>query len=55
AYLGFSVLKTIPFFWIPCHTIVFLFPAEYRVIASAFASIALGLILALANKSKVAV
>ncbi|MCC0704556.1 hypothetical protein IC213_15965 [Clostridioides sp. ES-S-0049-02] len=52
AYLGFSVLKTIPFFWIPCHTIVFLFPAEYRVIASAFASIALGLILALANKSK---
>lgn len=55
AYLGFSVLKTILFFWIPCHTIVFLFPAEYRVIASAFASIALGLILALANKSKVAI
>ena len=52
-YVNFTVLKTIPFFWIPCHTIVFLFPAEYRVIASAFASIALGLILALANKSKV--
>lgn len=51
-YLNFTVLKTIPFFWIPCHTIVFLFPAEYRVIAAAFASIALGLILALANKSK---
>ncbi|MGL5313555.1 MAG: hypothetical protein ACRC92_09930 [Peptostreptococcaceae bacterium] len=52
-YLSFTVLKTIPFFWIPCHTIVFLLPSEYRVIASAFASIALGLILALANKSKV--
>lgn len=52
-YLNFTVLKTIPFFWIPCHTLVFLLPPEYRVIASAFASIALGLILALANKSKV--
>lgn len=52
-YVNFSLFKTIPFFWIPCHTIVFLFPAEYRVIASAFASIALGLILALANSSKV--
>lgn len=52
-YVDFSLFKTIPFFWIPCHTIVFLFPAEYRVIASAFASIALGLILALANSSKV--
>lgn len=52
-YLNFTVLKTIPFFWIPCHSIVFMLPSEYRVIASAFASIALGLILALANKSKV--
>ncbi len=50
-YVNFTVLKTIPFFWIPCHTIVFLLPSEYRVIASAFASIALGLILALANKN----
>ncbi|MGL5348626.1 MAG: hypothetical protein ACRDA3_14855 [Peptostreptococcaceae bacterium] len=52
-YINFTVLKTIPFFWIPCHTIVFLLPSEYRVVASAFASIALGLILALSNKSKV--
>lgn len=51
-YLSFTVLKTIPFFWIPCHTLVFMLPPEYRVIASAFASIALGLILAFANKSK---
>ncbi|CEI74059.1 MULTISPECIES: hypothetical protein [Romboutsia] len=51
-YIDFTVLKTIPFFWIPCHTIVFLFEPQYQVIVSAFASIALGLILAMANKSK---
>lgn len=51
-YVNFSLFKTIPFFWIPCHTIVFLFPPEYRVIVSAFASIALGLILAIANGPK---
>lgn len=52
-YLEFTILKTIPFFWIPCHTIVFLFPPQYQVIVSAFASIALGLILALPNKEKI--
>lgn len=51
-YVSFTLLKTIPFFWIPCHTIVFMLPSEYRVVASAFASIALGLILAISNKSK---
>lgn len=50
--IGFSMVKTIPLFWIPCHTIVFLMPAEYRVIASAFLSIALGLLLAISKKSK---
>ena len=50
--IGFSMLKTIPFFWIPCHTIVFLMPPEYRVIASAFLSIALGLMMAIAKKSQ---
>ena len=48
----FSWLKTCPFFWIPAHTIVFLLPAEYRVLVSAFLSIALGLMLALAKKGK---
>lgn len=51
-YISFTLLKTIPFFWIPCHTIVFLLPNEYRVIAAAFASIALGLILSIANRPK---
>ena len=46
----FSWLKTCPFFWIPAHTIVFLLPSYYRVIVSAFLSIALGLLLAFAKK-----
>ncbi|WP_346936153.1 hypothetical protein [Clostridium sp.] len=50
--IGFSMLKTIPFFWIPCHTVVFLMLPQYRVIASAFLSIALGLMMAIAKKSK---
>jgi len=49
-FYSFVVLKTIPFFWIPAHTIVFLLPAEYRVIAAAFLSVALGGILAFAKK-----
>jgi hypothetical protein len=48
----FSWLKTCPFFWIPAHTIVFLLPGEYRVIVSAFLSIALGLLLSFAKKEK---
>lgn len=48
----FSWLKTCPFFWIPAHTIVFLLPGQYRVLISAFLSIALGLLLAIARKGK---
>ncbi|MDF2788387.1 MAG: hypothetical protein K0S80_1485 [Neobacillus sp.] len=51
----FSWIKTCTFFWIPAHTIVFLLPGEYRVLVSAFLSIALGLLLAFAKKGKVAV
>ena len=50
----FSWLKACPFFWIPAHTIVFLLPSEYRVVVSAFLSIALGLLLAMAKKGKTA-
>ena len=49
-FYSFVVLKTIPFFWIPAHTAVFLLPPEYRVIAAAFLSVALGGILAFAKK-----
>ncbi|MDA3932460.1 MAG: hypothetical protein PF513_06965 [Tenericutes bacterium] len=52
-FFEFIVLKTIPFFWIPAHTITFLLPAHYRVLMAGFLSIALGLILTLAKiKSK---
>ena len=52
-FIQFVVGKTVPFFWIPAHTIVFLLPAQYRVIAAAYLSIALGLILAYARRKKV--
>ncbi|HZW82091.1 MAG TPA: hypothetical protein VFF14_01540 [Candidatus Deferrimicrobium sp.] len=49
-FISFVVLKTVPFFWIPAHTITFMLPPEYRVLAAAFLSIALGGILAFAKK-----
>jgi len=49
----FSWVKTCLLFWIPMHTIVFLLPSEFRVLASAFLSIALGLLLAFAKKEKI--
>lgn len=49
----FNWLKACTLFWVPAHTIVFLLPGEYRVLVSAFLSIALGLLLAMAKKEKV--
>lgn len=49
-FVSFVLFKTIPFFWIPAHTITFLLPPEYRVLAAALLSIALGAILAFAKK-----
>ncbi len=48
----FTWTKTCIFFWIPAHTIVFLMPSSYRVLASAFLSIALGFLMAMANRKK---
>lgn len=48
----FSWAKTCIFFWIPAHTIVFMLPAQYRVLVSAFLSIALGLLVAFSKKEK---
>ncbi|HWJ02684.1 MAG TPA: hypothetical protein VNU93_03325, partial [Verrucomicrobiae bacterium] len=53
-FISFVVLKTIPFFWIPAHTITFMLPTEYRVLTAAFLSIALGGILAFAKKQSTA-
>jgi hypothetical protein len=51
-FVSFVLMKTIPFFWIPAHTITFLLPGEYRVLVAAFLSIALGAILAFAKRKK---
>ncbi len=51
-FISFVICKTIPFFWIPAHTITFMLPAEYRVLMASFLSIALGGILAFAKKRK---
>jgi hypothetical protein len=50
SFVTFVVVKTVPFFWIPAHTLTFLLPSEYRVLAAAMLSIALGLILTVAKK-----
>ncbi|OHE32295.1 MAG: hypothetical protein A2013_03305 [Tenericutes bacterium GWE2_38_8] len=44
-FISFVVLKTIPLFWIPAHTITFMLPENYRVLMAAYLSIALGIIL----------
>ncbi len=49
-FVSFVILKTIPFFWIPAHTITFLLPPEYRVLVAALLSVALGVILAFAKR-----
>lgn len=50
--IGFLILKTIPFFWIPVHTITFMLPSEYRVLMAAGLSIVLGIILGFASRTK---
>jgi len=47
---NFVFKKTIPFFWIPAHTITFLMPEEYRVLFAALLGIMLGVLLAVAKK-----
>lgn len=51
-FFSFTVLKTIPFFWVPAHTITFLLPAEYRIIFAAILGIFLGLLLGLFKNRK---
>ncbi|MDY0281648.1 MAG: Mpv17/PMP22 family protein [Salinivirgaceae bacterium] len=45
---NFVFKKTIPFFWIPAHTITFLLPPDFQVLFAAILGIALGVILAIA-------
>lgn len=45
----FVFMKTIPYFWIPAHTITFLLPEDFQVLFAAVLGICLGTILALAD------
>lgn len=49
-FISFVILKTVPLFWIPAHTVTFSLPPEYRVLMASFLSIALGGILAFAKR-----
>lgn len=50
---NFIFKKTIPFFWIPAHTITFLLPVQFQVLFAALLGVALGVILAIGiNKSR---
>lgn len=51
-FISFVVLRTIPIWWIPVHTITFLLPVEYRVLVAAYLSIVLGIILVYARNRK---
>jgi hypothetical protein len=46
---NFVFKKTIPFFWIPAHTITFLLPPHMRVLFAALLGIVLGVLLAVAS------
>ncbi|MEZ6853814.1 hypothetical protein [Halodesulfovibrio aestuarii] len=48
---GLVLKKTIPFFWIPTHTITFLLPPDLRILFAAMLGLALNVILAFANFS----
>jgi len=47
---NFIFKKTIPFFWIPAHTITFMLPPDVQVLFAALLGITLGTILAVAGK-----
>ena len=49
---SFVFKKTIPFFWIPAHTLTFCLPADLQVLFAAFCGVALGLILSIAAMKK---
>ena len=52
AQWNFVFKKTIPFFWVPAHTITFLLPSEARVLFAALLGVALGVLLAVAARMK---
>lgn len=49
-FINFVILRTVPIFWVPAHTLTFMLPAEFQVAMAAALSIALGIILSLQSK-----
>jgi len=49
---GFVLKKTIPFFWIPAHTITFMLPVDFQILFAAVLGVVLGIILAFAAAAK---
>ena len=49
---GFVICITIPLWWIPAHTVNFMFPEEWRILVAALYSIILGIILSVASLMK---
>jgi hypothetical protein len=45
---NFVFKKTIPFFWIPAHTITFCLPEEWQILFAALLGVALGVLLSIA-------
>ncbi len=50
---NFVFKKTIPFFWIPAHTITFLLPVDFQVLFAAILGVVLGVLLAIASQKSV--
>jgi len=46
---NFVFKKTIPFFWIPAHTVTFLLPSDFQVLFAAILGVVLGVLLATAS------
>lgn len=51
-FADFVLLKSIPFFWIPVNTIVFLLPLHYRVASAAALSLVFGMSMAFVRKKR---
>jgi hypothetical protein len=43
--VDFTMFKTIPFFWIPINTIVFLLPVDYRIVCASILSLVFGVLM----------
>lgn len=51
-FLQFTLGKTIPFFWIPAHTLTFLMPTHWQVVYAALLGVSLGLFQGLLKRQR---